>query len=274
MPEPATGRRPSIRTNGSKTLSQSSTRDARAVVGDVDLDLVAEPPDADADARPDRRVLRLVLEELLEDLPEARLVADRDDRAVRALPADRVRPEQEPQRLDGLVDRRDRVERRARQARSGPRRGPTRGSSRPGGRAATAGRWRRRANLAVAGGGSPVGPARRRRAGRRRPGRRTAASAARGSRPTAARPGRRRARSAGRAAPRSRPEPALLDDPGEQRGDRLEELDLVVVERADGARLDVEHADDRSCQTSGTDSIPASALDVEAADPGEPRRRA
>ena len=90
-------------------------RDAGAVVCDVDLDLVADPPDADAHALGRRRVLRFVLEELLEDLPEACLVADRGHRPGRALPADRARAEEQAQRLDGVVDRRDRIERGARQ---------------------------------------------------------------------------------------------------------------------------------------------------------------
>src|SRR5262249_34258375 len=91
--------------------------DARPVVRDVDLDVVADAPDADAPALGRGCVFRFVLEQLLEDLAEPALVADRNERSRRALPADRSRPEQEPERLDGLVDGADRVERRARQPR-------------------------------------------------------------------------------------------------------------------------------------------------------------
>ena len=62
-----------------------------------------------------RRVLQFVLEQLFEDLAEARLVADRDHRLVRAVPADRVRAEEQAERLDRVVDRLDGIERRPRQ---------------------------------------------------------------------------------------------------------------------------------------------------------------
>ena len=85
------------------------------VVGDIDLDLVADPPDADADALVGRGVLGLVLEKLLEDLAEAGVVADRGHRPVGPVPADRMRAEQETERLHRLVDRLDGIERRTRQ---------------------------------------------------------------------------------------------------------------------------------------------------------------
>ena len=180
-------------------------RHARAVVGDVDLDLVADPPDADAHALGGRRVLRFVLEQLLEDLAEARRVADRGHRLVRAVPADRARPEQEAQRLDRLVDRPDGVERRPRQP----------------GQALAADRREDRIHEAIEPpellhrGRPPragIGVRRRhrprpsppRRAGRRRRARPTAASAARGSRRSGARTAPRRGRSARPGAPRPR----------------------------------------------------------------------
>ena len=136
IPEPRLRPRPSIRTNGSKTLSQSSMRDARAVVGDVDLDLVADPPDADAHAVGRRGVLRLVLEQLLEDLAEARLVADRDHAARPGGPSGSGAAG-----AGAAASRRSRRPPRPRRtapatARSGPRRGPTRGSNPRAGRAA------------------------------------------------------------------------------------------------------------------------------------------
>ena len=246
-------------------------RDARAVVGDVDLDLVADPPDADAHALGRRRVLRFVLEQLLEDLAEPRLVADRDQRPGRALPADGARPQQEAQRLDRLVDRLDGVERRPRQP----------------GQALAADRGEDRIDepvepaelldggvVPVVGSAASAAPAGRRRpprpAGRRRPARPTAASAARGSRRSGARPAPRRARSARPAGPRPRP------SAGPSRRSR------PAAPRSSGGRRSRPSSNRRasrvwtlstpttpSCQTSGTDSIAGQPLDVEAADPGE-----
>ena len=63
----------------------------------------------------DGAYFEFVLEELLEDLAEPGLVTDRGERHGRALPTDRAGAQQQPQRLDGLVDRPDGVERGARQ---------------------------------------------------------------------------------------------------------------------------------------------------------------
>ena len=134
-------------------------RDARAVVGDVDLDLVAHPPDADAHAFGARGVLRFVLEQLLEDLAEPRLVADRDVRVGRADPSG-----------SGAGEAGAEASRRSRRPPpphrtgpatgwSAPRRGPRPGSSRPGGPAGRAGRRRRRATSAPRPGRRPLGVA-------------------------------------------------------------------------------------------------------------------
>ena len=64
---------------------------------------------------------------------------------------------------------------------------------------------------------------------------------------------------------------ALLDDPREQRGDRLEEVDLGGLESPDGARLDVEDADDLVVPHERHRQHPGEAFDVEAAHPREPR---
>ena len=65
-------------------------------------------------------------------------------------------------------------------------------------------------------------------------------------------------------------QPALLDDPREERRDRLEEGDLRVVEDAPLVGLDVEHADHRVVPFERHRQHPAEGPDVEAADPREP----
>ena len=64
-------------------------------------------------------------------------------------------------------------------------------------------------------------------------------------------------------------EAALLDDPCQQRGDRAQERDLVVVEPARAATLDVEHAHDVVVPDERHRQHPRESLDVEAADPRE-----
>ena len=242
-------------------------RDAGSVVGDVGPDRPPGPPDADADAIVGRGVLRLVVEELLEDLLEPRGIADRDERLRRALPADRVRAEQQSQRLDGLVDRRDRVERAPGKARQSlaangredrvdevveprdlveRRRLPLAGGRRVGGRAA--------------------------RAARRTPGPRPAASAARGSRPTSARPAPRRARS----APPGAPPPPPGGGPS-RRCRRAAPRSSAAARhrrRRTSRRSRVwtfKHADDPVVPDERHRQHRVQALHVEAADPGEPR---
>ena len=79
MPEPRDRAR-STRTYGWKTASQTSIGHAGPVVRDVDLDLVADPPHADGHGLLGRRVLGLVIEQMLEHLAEPRLVAAGDQR--------------------------------------------------------------------------------------------------------------------------------------------------------------------------------------------------
>ena len=191
--------------------------------------------------------------------------------AGRPLPADRVRAQQEPERLDGLVDRLDRVERRPRQ---------------PGQALAADGR-QDRVDLAVepgelvVGGVAPVsavatsgiGVARSppRPAGRRRRGRPTAASAGRGSRPRAARRGPHRARSAGPAAPRPR------RSAGPSRRCRRAAPRSCAGTRSPrrrrrrGSRVwTLSTPTTWSCHIERHRQHPGQRLDVEAADPGEP----
>ncbi len=63
---------------------------------------------------------------------------------------------------------------------------------------------------------------------------------------------------------------ALLDDPGEERGDRPEQGDLPVVEGTLLAGLDVEDTDHRVVPFERHRQHPGEGLDVEAADPREP----
>ena len=217
----------------------------------------------------DRRVLRFVLEQLLEDLAEARLVADRGHRLVRAIPADRVRAEEEPQRLDRLVDRLDRVERRARQ---------------PGQALATD---RRQDRIH-----EPVEPPELVDGARRRHSAASGFGRLGGGRlvqqvDVDADDRQRRPQLVGDDAQELGPrriergqlgqprldlgrQPALLDDPREQRGDRPEEGDLARPRTAASSRVwtlstptTVVVPDERHRQH------PGEALDVEAADPRE-----
>ena len=66
-------------------------------------------------------------------------------------------------------------------------------------------------------------------------------------------------------------QPALLDDPGQQRGDRLQERDLVFAEDPRSARLDIQHADDLAVPHERHRQHPGELLDIEAADPREAR---
>ena len=65
-------------------------------------------------------------------------------------------------------------------------------------------------------------------------------------------------------------QPALLDDAGQEGGDRLEEVGLVLGEGADVAGLDVEHADHLVVPDEGHREHARERFDVEAADPREP----
>ncbi len=240
------------------------------VVGDVDLDLLADPPDPDAHALVGRGVLRLVLEQLLEHLAEPRVVADRHVRAGRLLPADRVRAQEEPERLDGLVHGGHRIERRPRQP----------------GQPVAADRHQDRVHLAVEPGELVVGRGPP-RLGRGRVGERRGAGRHVGQqvdvdadhrerRPQVVGHDRQQLGAGGverRQLGQPRldlgGQPALLDDAGEQRRDRPQEADLLVAEDPRLARLDVEHADHLAVPLERHGEHPGQGLDVEAADPRE-----
>jgi hypothetical protein len=64
---------------------------------------------------------------------------------------------------------------------------------------------------------------------------------------------------------------ALRHDPGEQRGDRRQELDLGLLERPPRQGLDVEHPDDLVLPHERHGQHRVEALDVETADPREAR---
>ena len=202
-------------------------RDARTVVGHVDLDLVAEPPHADAHAVvADGAYFDSFSSSCSRTWRKRASSPMAIERAVGPLPADRVRPEQQAQRLDGLVDRLDGVERGTRQA----------------GQALAADRRQDRIHEPVeprelvVGGVAPgrggVRPSRRPRppppAGRRRPGRPTAGvrSSWVTTLSSSARAASRAVSSTSRASTSavSRPFSTM---PGEQRGDRRQEVDLV-----------------------------------------------
>ena len=69
-------------------------------------------------------------------------------------------------------------------------------------------------------------------------------------------------------------QPALLDDPGEQRRERLEEADVAPPELAAPDGLDVEHADDRVVPDERHRAHRGEARLVEALEPGEACDRA
>ena len=252
-------------------------RDARPVVGDVGADRVALPPHADAHAVADRDVLRLVLEQLLEDLLNRAGSPIAISARRRPLPADRVAAEQQPQRLDGVVDGGDRVERVAGEA--GQPLAPDRGEDRVDEAVEPRDLLERR-RLPLPGG-------RVRGGGVAEQARRTPGPPASGVRSSWVTTDIRSARAASSAVSSREAaldlglEPALLDDPGEQRADRPQQLDVLRARTAAAPRVwTLRTPMTRSCQTSGTDSIAWSALDVEAADPARtagrrsrPRRR-
>ena len=238
-------------------------RHARAVVGDVDLDLVADPPDADAHALGRRRVLRLVLEQLLEDLAEARLVADRDHAASRGR-SQRIGRGRSSSRSVSTVSS------TAATASNGARDSPVRPSPRTDARIEST-RRSSRAELVRRGRAAT----RRGRRSRRRPGvagRRLGQQVDvdahdRQRRPQLVGhdaqqlgPGRRRARSARPAAPRPRRSagPSRRSRPAaprSSRGTRSRPARTGAVSRVWTLRTPTTS----SCHTSGTDSIPASA---------------
>ena len=247
-------------------------RDARAVVGDVDLDLVAEPPDRRCSRR---RPIGAYFDSFSRSC--SRTCRKRASSPMAVDRAGRSAPSGSGAAGAGAAasrpSRRPPGPRRTARAtgRSGPRRGPTPGSSRRGGPGGRAGRRRRRA--------SPARPARRGSAGGRLGEQVDVDAHDRQRRPQlvghdAEQLGPRGIERGQLGEPRLDlgGQPALLDDPGQQRGDGLQEVDLVVARTGGRSRVwTLRTPTTSSCQTSGTDSIAGEALDVEAADPREAR---
>ncbi len=194
-----------------------------------------------------------------------------DLRSGRSLPTDRVRAQQEPQGLDRLVDRGDRVERRPRQA----------------GQPVAADRHQDRVHLAVEPGELVVGGRPPRFGGRdlgqgrgtgRHLGQQVDVHADHGERRPQVvghdrqqlGPGGVERRQLGEPRLDLGGEPALLHDPREQRRDRPQEVDLLLTEDPRRAGLDVEHADHLAMPLERDRQHAGERLDVEAADPGEP----
>ena len=211
-----------------------------------------------------------VLEQLLEDLAEPCLVTDGGHPLGRSLPADRVRTEDQAQRVDGLADGRNGVEWRPRQP----------GQPLPADRREDRIDESIEPRHLVQRGVMPLARVGLRWAGTRpggclaeevdvRPDDRQRRAQLMGDDRQELGPRGIERRELLQPALDLGLQPALRDDAREERGDRRQELDLGATEVALRQRLDVEHADDLLVPHERHRQHRVQAAHVEPADPRE-----